>query len=392
MCSSLAAVAAGRQPAPSADPLSSLRAGSLVVWEAGSPQLLDWGEIRAQLAADFPGLRVLFRLVQPQQLMDELAKAQTEGSAPDAVFVDNWTQGGALIAQQHVIEMMGRSRFSPSRGWWFLMREGQYRETATAFLHWLEDDPHWIAPPFSTVGLNAADRPEIAAAAVLAVSSLGSGSAATSIADTDAISFSTQGWGTYCGSVTGMANPQVRFLAGNGRLAFAALTSEAGSTGGKTDCGGLMQSFVVLRKHSDGWKVLLLMPSVSLAQATSFGDNFSRLGLTPANGTPPAPPTLLSPYDGEPQTRFPKQQISWRQNSIRPAAYVVESRFGVAEGGFVEYGPSTINFVDPAQYGDVVRMPMPFGVGMQPHRWRVWAIGKDGEVALSEWRTVDFTN
>ena len=37
-------------------------------------------------------------------------------------------------------------------------------------------------------------------------------------------------------------------------------------------------------------------------------------------------------------------------------------------------------------------MPMPFGQGMQPHRWRVWAIGKDGQMALSEWRTVNFTN
>jgi hypothetical protein len=51
-----------------------------------------------------------------------------------------------------------------------------------------------------------------------------------------------------------------------------------------------------------------------------------------------------------------------------------------------------IYFVDPAQYVDVVKMPMPFGVGKQPHRWRVWAVGKDGQIALSEWRTVNFTN
>ena len=189
-----------------------------------------------------------------------------------------------------------------------------------------------------------------------------------------------------------MADPAVRFLAGNGRIAFAVLTSEAKSAGGKVACGGLMHSFLVLRKRNDGWKALLLMPSVSLPQAVSLGDNFDRLSLLAANSTAPAAPILLAPYDGEPQARFPKEDISWQQNATRPAAYVVESRAGVVRGGDVDYGSSIITFVDPLQYGDIVRMPMPFGVGMQPHCWRVWAVDKDGEVAVSEWRTVQFTN
>jgi hypothetical protein len=134
------------------------------------------------------------------------------------------------------------------------------------------------------------------------------------------------------------------------------------------------------------------MPEVSLPQAVSFADNFQRLNLAPSPAAAPAIPILLAPYDGAPQTRFPKQEISWQQPLERPAAYIVESRAGVPKNGDVDYGPSMIYLVNPKLYGDIVRIPMPFGVGKQPHRWRICAIGQDGQVALSEWRTVDFTN
>lgn len=34
----------------------------------------------------------------------------------------------------------------------------------------------------------------------------------------------------------------------------------------------------------------------------------------------------------------------------------------------------------------------PFGVGRQPHRWRIWAVSARGDVARSEWRTLFYTN
>jgi hypothetical protein len=348
--------------------------------------------IHAGLRVDFPGLRVFFRLVQPQDLMSELARAGEQGGLPDVLFVDNWNQGGPLIAKPSAMEMMGRSRFSPSRGWWFLMRDGTNPAAGTAFLHWLEGDPHWTAPPFSKVGMTRADGEQSAAVAVRAVSGVTGELAGSPLLDPDAVHFTAANWGTLCGSIGKRTNPKLRFLAGNGRIAFASLTSEAKSAGGQAACGGLMNSFVLLRKRSGGWKVLLLMPSVSLPQAVSFGDNFNSLSLSVAKGISPAAPVLLAPHDGEPQTRFPKQDISWQQGSTRPAAYVVEVRVGQPGGADASYGSSMIYFADPAQYGDVVQMPMPFGVGQQPHRWRVWAVGKDGQIALSEWRTVNFTN
>jgi hypothetical protein len=211
----------------------------------------------------------------------------------------------------------------------------------------------------------------------------------SSTMDKDANRFSPT-FGVGCGHADSITDASVDLLFGNGRIAYAALSSEA-KTKGTVSCIGQLHSFVVLRKKADGWKVLLLMASTSLAQAESYAEGFERLGLLAGPAAEPAMPQLISPHDGEAQTRFPKQEIAWAQ-AANAVAYIVEARAGVVKNTAVEFGASGITFVDPQKYGSVVRMPSPFGVGMQPHRWRVWAIGKDGTVALSEWRTVNFTN
>lgn len=372
--------------------LANLRSGELTVWESGSGALLGWDAIQSALKAEFPELRVSFRLVEPSKFVSELEAARSDGTLPDAVFVDNWGQGAPLIAQPRVVEMMGRDRFFPSRGWWFAMLEGKHADTATAFLHWLEDDPKWVDPRMSSVGMTSNDRKEAEFAAMASVTELARGDDNSPLMDPDATRFSTAHWGTDCGRVADVAHPEVRFLFGNARLAYAAVSSEERSSGGRVECLGVMHSFLVLRKRGDEWKVLLLMPSVSMEQAVSLADQFDRLGMVPDLGAAPAVPNLLSPSDGEPQTRFPKQDISWQQDVPRPAAYAVESRAGQPSSAESDFGSSIITFVKPGDYGDIVRMPEPFGVGMQPHRWRIWAIGKDGQLALSEWRTVQFIN
>jgi hypothetical protein len=39
-----------------------------------------------------------------------------------------------------------------------------------------------------------------------------------------------------------------------------------------------------------------------------------------------------------------------------------------------------------------IKLKATFGAGMQPHRWRIWAISDDGEVVRSEWRVVNYLN
>jgi hypothetical protein len=372
--------------------LASLRSGELTVWESGTGVLLGWATIQNALKADFPELRVNFRVVDPKGFIGDLAAAKGNGTLPDVVFVDNWGQGAPLIVQQRVVEMMGRARFSPSNGWWFQMSAGAHQATATAFLRWLEDSPHWQSPAMSTDGLTESDKQRVTSAALLAVAGMAGGGVADSVMDPDAAGLLTLSWGSACGRISRMSFPVTRFLFGNGRLAYAAVSSEARSTGGSVECSGVMYSFLVLRKGYEGWKVLLVMPRVSLEQAVSVADQFDQLGLVTAESYAPAAPQLLSPFDGERQTRFPKQYASWQQDVPRPVAYAVESSYGMLSGSAITYSPSRIAIVAAVDYGDIVRIPEPFGQGVQPHRWRVWAIGSDGQVAVSEWRTVNFTN
>ena len=376
-------------------PLASLRRGSLSVWESGRASFLGWDAIKASLAADFPQLRVTFRLVDAQNFVAELASARAQGSLPDVVFVDNHSQVVAMIAQQSVVQMIGQPRFEPSRGWWFLMQQGEHRAAAAAFIRWLEDDPHWKPPSSSTVGLTQGDKSQASGVALKAILANARCTSPVILFDHDAGGHFGETPGTSCLVKDTLTNISLRFLFGNGRIAYGVWSFEARSVknaDGTPARAGFVNCFVLLRKREDGWKVMLLMPGNSFQQAVSLADNFDRLGLSPGKRMAPAAPTLLAPYDGEQQTRSPKQDIAWQQNNPLPAAYMVEYQYASPLDVAKNWSGSAITFVDPSKYSDVVRMPMPFGVGVQPHRWRIWAVGKDGQIALSEWRTVNFTN
>jgi hypothetical protein len=370
--------------------LASLRSGELTVWESGSGVLLGWATIQNAMKADFPDLQVNFRVVDPDHFIPEVTAAKEHGTLPDVVFVDNWRQGAPLVAQQRVVEMMGHARFW-ANGWWFQMSAGAHPDTAQAFLRWLEDSPHWRAPRVSTDGMTELDNQQVTSASLLAVAGIAGGGALDSVMDPDAVKHFALSWGTACGPISRMSFPAIRFIYGNGRLAYVAVASEASSSG-SAQCSGVMYTFLVLRKRPEGWKVLLLTPHVTLETAVSIAYRINQLGLATPEAVPPDSPLLLSPSDGERETRDPKAYLSWQQIVPRPAAYAVEWSFGMPSGDPASFTPSTISVFPAIDYGDVVRIPTPFGIGKQPHRWRIWAIGHDGQIALSEWRTVNFTN
>jgi hypothetical protein len=371
--------------------LTSLQSGELTVWESGSGVRLGWAAIQNALRSDFPELQVNFRVVDPDEFLGDLATAKQNGTLPDAVFVENWRQGGPLLVQQRVVEMMGPARFRAA-GWWFQMLGGAHQATATAFLRWLEDSPHWQLPRMSTEGMTVLDKQQVTSAALLAVAGMAGGGATDSVMDQDAAKLNRFSWGTACGAISRMSFPVTRFVFGNGRLAYAAVASEARSSGGNVECSGAVYTFLVLRKRREGWRVLLATPRMPLELAVSRAHDFDELGLKTEEDSPPDAPELLAPFDGARQTRDPKESISWRQDVPRPVAYAVEWRYGMPSGDEASYSPSFISIVAAIDYGDIVRIPEPFGAGVQPHRWRIWAIGKDGQVALGEWRTIQFTN
>jgi hypothetical protein len=175
---------------------------------------------------------------------------------------------------------------------------------------------------------------------------------------------------------------------GNSRLAFVLMSwvSQGERHFGKG------HSALVLRKVGNLWKVLLYSPGPLPSLEDYILKSFDRMELR--NGQPEAiaQVSLVSPVDHARIPRFPRPsgELEWKPLDPLPAGYVVEHQFG--QPGKDSWSPSWILVVSPSRGQSLIRMEIPFGIGMQPHRWRVWAISRTGVVSTSDWRTVDFTN
>lgn len=97
---------------------------------------------------------------------------------------------------------------------------------------------------------------------------------------------------------------------------------------------------------------------------------------------------IIGPADGARFPRFPEQpslEWNWSGDVNSIACYLIESEF---ESGKL-WSESYFTLVAPQES---VKLVAPFGVGAQPHRWKVWAIDKGGSIVRSSWRTIIYTN
>ena len=107
------------------------------------------------------------------------------------------------------------------------------------------------------------------------------------------------------------------------------------------------------------------------------------------------PPSITTPDDGASATRMPpaaRPLISWKHRGA--AFFLVEWQFGTPDGKDWEGSGFTFVSAKAGTHSDQasIAMQAPFGVGRQPHRWRVWAVSDRGDVARSGWRTLFYTN
>lgn len=99
---------------------------------------------------------------------------------------------------------------------------------------------------------------------------------------------------------------------------------------------------------------------------------------------------LLIPADHARIARYPRSELEWEAVDSHLSTYLVESQF--CQPGRIDWSLSQIKLISPKRGEQMVRVEIPFGVGQQPHRWRIWAISRAGDVSISDWRTIDFTN
>lgn len=184
---------------------------------------------------------------------------------------------------------------------------------------------------------------------------------------------------------------KVHGVRGNSRLAFALVNGvyEANSPGESEGAVGWMTRMMILRKTNGEWKLL------SNSRIAPFSEEWQNLlaqmtqGNDGGNASIKAP-DLLTPADGARSAeRFPPPDIEWADVGNSAIAYIVESQF---DGGF-RWSDSRFTVVARGENSanGAHKMTAPFGVGAQPHRWRVWAVARSGDLGISKWRTLTFT-
>jgi hypothetical protein len=389
-CTISLATLAQSSPAPVHPSSDALSNGRLTVWiSSRSPTGPNWTFLLDQLRADYPHLQLEWQPFQPDSFLPALNEALASGHAPDVVFAQNIAQQGPLI-QRRLGRLMAGAAQHGDNGWWTVLNGAQDPKVAEAFIVWLEQAKNWHPSRPATQLMSKDDETQVALLAQQTMRALSSSPARYPPGIMDP-SFALSEWnrlGPRLAPKDEVENYSTRVeqVGGNAKLAFVELsTLEQGQ-----QSFGLIHSVLVFRKESSAWKLLFIEQTRSML-AEELVERFDAIGLTNDALQNSANISLLEPGDGDRVTRFPRTELAFKQDGGRRSLIAIESQY--ATPGKEDWSPSRIDLVtqSPDSSG-TIRMPAPFGIGVQPHRWRVWSIDKAGEVALSEWRTVNFVN
>jgi hypothetical protein len=341
-----------------------------------------WGILQSEFKRDFPNFDLDFKILDRDEFVRAFHSSQPDASFPDVAFVDNYSELRPLMNNNAVMKMWGQPRLE-SDGWWVIFRQAKNFEASKAFMLWLSQSPHWRPMRVSTVSISPADIAVVQAISKEAVQDFVDMNphSLLSIMDPEASHFDDFG-----DRIQTLQNIEPLLTFGNSRLAFV-LLAEVGQ-GEKAF--GMAHSAVILRKLGTSWKVLLFLPNSSLPEIEGLLGNFDRLGLDEGPPDAASKVTLLAPVDHARLARYPPSDIEWSPVDPNMAAYVIESQFCQLRSEY--WSQSAIKVVSSFPNESSIRMETPFGVGKQPHRWRVWAIDKSGIVSTSDWRVIDFTN
>lgn len=341
----------------------------------------DWTPLLKEFESDFPGFVLHFKIFE----RDDFLKAvlASKENPPDVAFLDNAVQRDPLVKNDSVIQPLplGSARFNYN-GWWMIFRNAKNPAGARAFALWLVQSPHWMPPTLRTAPMAPADVAAVQAVAKDAVGRLLIGNIhdLSLLMDPEAAHFN---WPYPQIKTLSTIEPLMAF--GNSRLAFVLVTA----VGEGTANFGMAHFALVIRKADEQWKIFYLLAG-SLPRLENQLRAFDNLGLVDGKPADPEKVMLLNPVDHARVTRWPQGEIEWATGGPQVVCYVVEAQYGLY--GRDEWLPRGIWITRQDAGLPSIRMRTPFGAGMQPHRWRVWAISRSGVVSTSEWRTIDFTN
>lgn len=365
-----------------------LNNGKLTVWISSSRRF-DWDSLFSELRHDFPNLQLNWKRFAPSEFLPAIQSAQASSTLPDAVFIDNAAQGNPFTHLVQTRALAGISRHKEGE-WWFILKDAPDLPQAQAFSLWLEVPATSQLPTPHTQLLSPEQKASVSQAAIQVMQArMQSAQPSASQVDPSLTSFSWDWLNSHYLRSLGAQQtpPSILQIGGNDHLAFVTVASPIDTTEGL----GIVHSFMLFHNDGSAWKLIFFDNNDSFDGVTGMFNRFDTLGLTNSGTQTPTNISLRAPADEESTLRFPRPWLVFSVNPRTNSLLGIESQFGAPDNG--AWSPSAIHWVPVTpDRTNTVRMLAPFGVGRQPHRWRVWAVEKTGAITLSEWRTINFTN
>jgi hypothetical protein len=368
--------------------LAVLAEASLTLWVPTDASFSE--QVNKQFLTDFPNSR----LVKQETSLDELTATESgkdRDTYPDIGFISNYQQLRPLLDRHAIWTGWGESRFG-DRGWWVIFKASKHIEQAQAFIRWLARSPAWQPANLPNMELTGEQTQAVQQKAIDAFNGLiaGNETALGSTLDTDAGRYR---WPIVSGMTASATQAILTF--GNDRFAFVVLSSVV--TSEKTY--GVRHVSFILRNQENRWAVLWFSDT-GLAQVERLVQGFSDAISGNHGGAVLPKAVLASPADGSSVPRRPsKPNIEWTQVKIPGLSFLLEYAFN--QPGHEAWSAGYLTFLDaepdvreiPGQINtQTFSTPMPFGIGAQPHRWRIWSLDESGDLSVSGWRTINFTN
>jgi hypothetical protein len=372
--------------------------GEMNLWISSRPEKFS-SQVVQEFHLDFPAFNLRDKHLSPDAFSGAISKNAKDESYSDVAFIDNYYQLEPLIAAKAIWLDWGQPRFD-TRGWWVIFKDGKHVDQARTFLRWLSRSPHWHPIRVKNTALSVEQIQVIQWISFEALHRIVKGDTAglDLLLDKDAAKFRLAPQHVELDEV----KPLLTF--GNPQIAFVIVAA----VGSSDKIYGLRHQMFLLRNDGDDWRVLHFAQSAppqskdetlfaqsappQLRHSEELFDIFDEK-MTSIRKLP-APPTadLVGPPDKARLPRFPSRPtIEWRVASNTRLSFLVESQFG-QPGHEESWSPSALQFVEMPGNQRTFAIMAPFGVGMQPHRWRIWTLNPSGGISISNWREIDFTN
>jgi hypothetical protein len=383
--------AAGVPQSEAALDFAPLRSGQIVVWLSAQPSNYS-SAIATSFAKDFSTSKLVEREIPRESFVSRVKAKTADEPAPDIAFIDNYAQLEPLTNAETVWLAWGEPRFA-THGWWLIFKDTKHLAQAQAFVRWLVRAPGWQPraknTSIPTEAIQVVQNTSIAALhAVMSGDQLG----LEALLDRDAAR-----------SRPARADPSAQIkdvqpilTFGNSRIAFVLLAVIASGD----SFYGMPHMIFILRNQGTGWRILQIetnvqMPDAEGVQGIDANPPLlrafdSRIVGDRAEQLPAA--VLVDPPDRAVLSRFPEPpDISWQSEARADAYFIVESQFA-NRGDEANWSESNLTFAETSRATQPFKQRAPFGVGAQPHRWRIWTLGRSGAVSVSLWRILIYRN